>query len=119
MSTLITTIKYLATDIILDIITFPIWWYSHGLVTASQRFIRHLKLGLQVTGLKIWLLNLAKPMFGDTTWQGRLVSFAIRFIFLILRSLLMLIWLIFSLAILLIWLVLPPLIIYMIIKQLS
>lgn len=113
------TTKYLLKDLLLDFLTFPLWWYSRGLVLAARHFLRRLKIGLQFTGLKVWLLNLTKPMFGDVTWQGRLIGLTMRFIFLILRFLLMVIWLIFSLIILLLYLGLPPLIIYMLIQQLS
>ena len=118
MSTLITTIKYLATDIILDIITFPAWWYSQGLITAAKRFVRHLKTGLQFTGLKVWILSIFKPMFNDTSLQGRLVSVVMRFIFLILKTIIFSVWLIISTIIFLLWLALPPFVIYMIIQQL-
>ncbi|NQU77487.1 hypothetical protein HQ544_02205 [Candidatus Falkowbacteria bacterium] len=119
MSVFIFTIKYLAVDILLDFLLFPLWWYSHGLIKASQRFVRHLRYGLQITGLKIWLLNMFNPMFGEISWQGRLISFFMRLIFLIVKIISFILWFIFSLVVFLLWLALPLLIIYMVFQQLS
>ena len=111
------TIKYFFAEVLIDFIKFPIWWYSAGLVTAAKRFSRHLKFGLQYTGLKVWLLSIFKPMFGETSFQGRLISFFMRLFLLIFRTISMVVWLIVSLVILIFWVTLPPFIIYMIIRQ--
>jgi len=119
MSTLVSTIKYFATDVFLDFLAFPVWWYSRGLLSAAERFRRHLKFSVQITGIKIWVLNLFKPMFGETSYQGRLISFAMRFLFLIFKTILFIILLAITIIVFLVWIALPPFVIYMIIRQLS
>lgn len=113
----VSTTKYFLKDVLLDFLAFPVWWYSRGLMLAAKRFLNQLKIGLLFTGLKIWLLNLFKPMYGDVTWEGRLISFFMRFIFLILRFILMFLWLVFSFAVFLLYLALPPFVLYMIYRQ--
>ena len=113
----LSTIKHFFTETLIDFLKFPFWWYSVGLVNAAKRFSRHLKFGLQYTGLKVWLLNLFKPMFGETSIQGRLISFFMRLVLLIFRTIAMLVWFIISLVIFILWIILPPFIIFMIIRQ--
>ena len=114
----ISTIKYVLIEILLDFIKFPLWWYSSGLANAAKKFLRHIKIGLKTTGLKVWAQNLFKPMFNETSFQGRIISFFMRLILLIFRTIAMLVWLTVSLIIFSLWLALPPFVIYMIARQL-
>ena len=114
----LSTIKHFFAETLIDFLKFPIWWYSAGLVSAAKRFSRHLKFGLQYTGLKVWLLSIFKPMFGETSIQGRLISFFMRLILLIFRTMAMIIWFVVSLVIFLLWVILPLFVIFMIVRQL-
>ncbi|MBU4331902.1 hypothetical protein KKD19_00545 [Patescibacteria group bacterium] len=111
------TIKYVTLDILFDLVKFPVWWYTAGVQRAGKFFIRQLKLGLRAVGLKVWLANLFRPMFGDYSWEGRLISFFVRLLQIIARTILMILWLCVVLTLFLLWLVLPPFVIYMIIRQ--
>ncbi len=73
----------------LSIFTFPIWWYSEGLNLAWLHCKSKYQFVLRSTGLIIFIKNIAQPLYGDTTRQGRIISIFIRvvlFFFLVLWS---------------------------------
>jgi len=115
---LIATLKYIAVEIIWDIVYFPIWWYTKGLLrimnycldSATFHVKRRMALG-------IWLKNMFKPMYGDYTKEGRLISFFMRVIVLIWKLVGTVLWLIILVVIFIMWLLLPLIIIYYILFQ--
>ncbi|HOZ55890.1 MAG: hypothetical protein BWY51_00571 [Parcubacteria group bacterium ADurb.Bin316] len=105
-------------EIVRDILYFPLWWYSRGLiylVTSLFSFLKNREKGL---ALFVWIKNIFKPMYAQTDWQGVLISIFMRIVEIIARSIIMLFWIIIALASFLIWILLPPLVIYEIIFQL-
>ncbi len=115
---LVATIKYIAIEIIWDIIYFPVWWYSKGLVKAaifclqSARFHIHRRLALG-----IWLRNMFKPMYGDYTREGRIISIFMRMVVLVYKLIATILWLVCLFILFIAWIVLPILIIYYILYQ--
>ena len=69
-------------------------------------------------GLAVWAKNLFTPMYGQQDFMGKFISFFIRLIQIIVRSIFMLFWLIVGLVWLVFWIALPPLTIGGIIYQL-
>ncbi len=101
-----------------DIIYFPVWWYSRGLVKFILGVRNFLINQQKALALLVWIKNIFKPMYAQYDWQGMLISFFVRLGQIIFRSLVMLVW--FSLAFLAIcfWVLLPVLVIYEITIQL-
>ena len=102
----------LLTETIKDILFFPLWWYSRGLiqlVSGLKRFLINREKGL---AFFIWVKNFFKPMYGQSDWQGRLISMGMRFFMIIFRGLALLFWLIFCVFIFLLWLALPVLAVF-------
>lgn len=106
------------TEFAVKILYFPLWWYSKGLVNLLIALKNFLASEQKSLGLLIWIKNIFTPMYGQYDWQGRLISFFIRLVQIILRSAGMLFWLAACLAILAIWLIAPVFIFYQIIYQL-
>lgn len=100
---------------ILSILYFPFWWYSEGLA----KFFNFLRKTFQEIScpfvLKILLANLFKPMYGDYSREGRIISFFMRFFHLIWRIFKIILIFLLSLIALLIYLLLPLFIFYKII----
>jgi hypothetical protein len=98
---------------------FPLWWYSAGL--------RNFLLGLagfwinRARGLAIlvWIKNIHKPMYGQSDWQGRLISFLMRLVQIIARGLMMVFWSGVILVLLFGWIFLPLLVFYHLLFQLG
>ncbi len=90
-------LQRVTVQFILDVLYFPLWWYSAGALTA-MRFCFQL-FSDQQTKLApmLWLKNLFVPMYGQYDWQGRIVSVFIRFANVCIRSLVVIVWAIFYL----------------------
>lgn len=112
-------IKYIAIEILWDIVYFPIWWYSKGLARVgryclnSANFHLHRKLALG-----LWFRSMFKPMYGDYTKEGRIISFFMRIVVLVWKLLSVFVWFIILLIIFIAWVILPALVIYYILYQL-
>jgi len=106
------TTKIILIDLLRDIIYFPIWWYSAGLVLALKFYFKSLRAGAQRLALKILLKYWFKPMYGQRDWQGKIISFVMRTVQLIWNIFLMLIWFFVMTSVLFIYVILPVLVIY-------
>ena len=105
-------------EIARDIIYFPLWWYSRGLFNLLLGVRDFLVDKQKSLALLVWIKNIFKPMYGQYDWQGFLISFFVRLVQIIFRSIFMLFWAILGLAVIIFWLFLPILVIYEIIFQL-
>lgn len=105
-------LKFFLYDILLDALYTPVWWYTGGLASIFRFFIRNARYGANVIGIGIWLKSLFKPMYGERTWQGRIVSFVMRLIVLVWDIVIYLILLSALVAILLAWILLPLLLVW-------
>lgn len=106
------------TELVMDVLMFPIWWYGRGFWQWGKALLGFLKERERGIGLLVWIKNVFRPMYGQTDWQGKLISFVVRLVQIIFRSVVMLIWLLIALCLLLSWLVLPIFVIYEILFQL-
>lgn len=111
------TLRILA-EIGKDLIYFPIWWYSQGLFLFTKKLLLFLASQEKAWGLIIWIKNIFKPMYAQSDWQGRLISFFMRIVQILFRLMLMIFWLLFCLSALSIWLILPFFVLYQIYFQL-
>jgi len=110
-------LKYIALDLIGDILYWPVWWYSKGLIKTGLFCLEKIKDQEERLGVSIWIKNIFTPMFGQYDIEGRLISFFIRIFQIIARLILLLIWTILMLAVFIIWIVLPIFIIYQLINR--
>ncbi len=100
-----------------DILMFPLWWYTFGLVRTVRGLHEFLKNRERGLALHIWVKNLFRPMFGQTDWQGRLISIGMRLVQIFFRGIVMLVWAAVAVAALAAWLIIPPLVIFEIFFQ--
>ncbi|PIY96970.1 MAG: hypothetical protein COY66_02255 [Candidatus Kerfeldbacteria bacterium CG_4_10_14_0_8_um_filter_42_10] len=115
----INALKYVFIELIGKIFYFPVWWYTTGTKKVLFFIGRQISSLAEALSLKILFANLLKPMYGDYSRSGRLISFFVRifhFFFLLLTTV---IWVVVLVILFIIWLILPVFIIYSIIFQLS
>lgn len=105
-------------EMITDIIYFPLWWYSRGLLNLILGLKNFLADKQKSLALLVWVRNIFKPMYAQYDWQGILISFLVRLVQIIFRSIFMLFLAILALAVVIFWVLLPILVIYEIIFQL-
>ncbi len=113
------SLRFFFKDLIGDVFYFPIWWYTKGLAKGWRRFASTLRSANESLGLTIWIRNIFTPMFGQADWQGRIVSFFMRFFQIIFRSIIFIGWLIFGLIIFILRILFPIFVIYMILFNLG
>lgn len=100
-------LQRLAIEAILDVLYFPIWWYTGGVWHALMFCLDMLKEGNRNFAPGVWLRNIFVPMYGQYDWQGRIISFFMRLAQIIGRTFALLVWLVVCLIFFLIWLALP------------
>jgi len=67
----------------------------------------------------VWIKNIFTPMYGQTDWQGKLISFFMRLFQIIFRGIVMTFWLFFTFTQIAAWIALPFFISYEIIFQMG
>lgn len=104
--------EYIVISLIGDIFYFPFWWYTKGVKEVIKFCWMEIKDGEKYFALSIWIRNIFNPMYSQYDLQGRIVSFFIRLIQIIFRTIFLVIWSILVLGLILLWIFLPVLVIY-------
>lgn len=105
-------------ELVRDILYFPVWWYSRGLLNLAVGLKNFLVNKQKALALFVWIKNIFRPMYAQYDWAGMLISFFMRLVQIIFRSIIMLFWLMVSLAVIIFWILFPVFVIYEIIFQL-
>lgn len=101
----------IALEAVLDAFYFPLWWYTKGAYKASQWCAYLFADGNSRLAPMLWLKNIFVPMYGQYDWQGRIISFLMRFAQIIFRSFVLALWLLFCFLLFIVWLILPVLVV--------
>jgi len=88
-----------------------------GLLMIIQKNVIFIQDRQKSLSVLIWLKNIFKPMYGQTDLQGRLISFMVRVVQIIFRTIFLLFYIVVSFLVILLWIILPFLIFYEIIYQ--
>ena len=115
-SLLTNSLKFVAKDLVGSILYWPIWWYTKGFILAAKTLFNQIKEQERRIGLRSWLANLFKPMYGQYDWQGRLISFFMRLVVMIFRVFMLFLWAILIFILLIAWACLPIFAIFQISK---
>lgn len=100
-------IRDILLDLVREILYFPFWWYGAGLAKTAKFLWQRIKNMETRLGVKVWVVNIFTPMFGQRDIAGVLISFFMRIFQIIGRSLVLILWIILMFFLLLLWLVLP------------
>ncbi len=93
----------LTIEFFFDLFYFPVWWYTVGLARHAKSCVSIFQSGNEQLAPGLWLKNIFVPMFGQYDWQGRLVSFFIRFVNVIGRFLALCVWAAVTIVLFVIW----------------
>jgi hypothetical protein len=94
-------------DIVLDVLLFPVYWYSKGLLRMVTWAGESLLGALTSLSLGVWIKNLFVPMYGQRDWQSRLISIFMRSVQIIFRLLGFFFWAIIVLVALALYVAAP------------
>lgn len=104
-------------QIVGEILYFPIWWYSVGFFRLLKNVWRIFRNEEAALGFSVWLKNLFVPMYGQSDFAGRAISFFIRLVQIIFRGFILSVWLALLLLAVIFWLVLPIILLLALIFQ--
>lgn len=111
-------LQRMALDFVLDILYFPLWWYSSGAKRTLLGCFHQIQAINQNLAPGLWLRNIFVPMFGQYDWQGRIMSFFMRLVNVIARTIALGVSIIFVISFFFLWLAFPPFVIYMLVASL-
>ena len=109
-------LQRIALDFLLNIVYFPLWWYSGGIKKAGIYSANLFLSGNDYLAPGLWLRNIFVPMFGQSDWQGRLVSILMRFVNIVFRSIALIFWALIAVAVFFLWLAWLPAVVYLVLR---
>lgn len=101
-------LKTAAGEGLSEMLRLPLWWYTTGLTQTLGRLARSVKSSARYFGVDVWAKYLFVPMYGDTSLAGRAISFPVRLVVLLGKSLAVAAWLVIAFALAAIYLVILP-----------
>jgi hypothetical protein len=111
------TATFLLRELVGEILYFPVWWYSQGLRLAWQRLIRQWARLYNRLGLRFLFANMGKPMYGDYTRSGKVISFFFRLFLVGWSMLVMLFGGALAVFIFLAWIITPLVVMALLVRQ--
>lgn len=111
--------RFVVRDILIDIIRFPIWWYTRGTANALRFVWSELLSIIDRLSLRILIRNLGKPMYGDYSRSGRIISFFIRLMVFGFKLVGLAIWIAVLFAGLSLWFFVLPAAVFQVVIQLA
>ena len=104
--------RYFFVDLLGGIVLFPVWWYTRGLV-RMWKFVAHsIRDEARVLGIWIWLKNIFVPMYAAYDIWGRIISFFMRGVQIIGRTIFLIVYVILTILLFLAYLILPVIIVW-------
>lgn len=113
------TLKFIGKDIILNVLYFPVWWYSAGALAIFKKIISEARNFAHDLNLGILFKYLFKPMYGMTDIWSRIISFIVRIGHFSVLFFITGLWLVVLFLLFLAWLALPILVVYSLVYQLG
>lgn len=65
-------------EVVGDVVRFPIWWYTAGVIHTIQSLVRWWQHSARTLAIAVWIKNLFVPMYGQYNIQGRIISVVVR-----------------------------------------
>ena len=90
-----------------DMVYAPVWWYSKGIIFWLKKISNLVKSGNEMFAPGLWAKNIFVPMFGQYDWQGRIISFVMRFAQVVVRGFLLGVWVGGCLVLSVLWIIFP------------
>lgn len=98
---------FLLREFVGDVLYWPVWWYSRGLGQTASALVRSWQRVIDHLSLPILFRTMGKPMYGDYTRSGRVISLFFRLFLVATRLVLVVAWAVVDVILLLLWLAGP------------
>lgn len=109
---------FILRELIGELLYFPVWWYSHGLTSTARTLLNRWLGAVNRLSIMIMLRTMGKPMYGDYTRSGKIISFFFRLLILGFKLIQLGIWTVILVIAMLAWIVGPIFATAMLIRQL-
>jgi|GEM_PF-183402 len=106
-SAVLSSARFVVKELIGDFITWPVWWYSTGLVRFLRRRWQALVAFEASIGLTVWVINWTKPMFAQYDILGKAISLVMRTILIAVKTVQLMIFGVLQAVFVAGWLMLP------------
>lgn len=103
---------FIVKDIIWNVVYFPLWWYTRGLLRILQMIKREIGGVARMLHLPTLFKYLLKPMYGYTDIVSRIISFYVRIVQFVVLLAFTLVVVAGLLVLLVIWMLAPVITIY-------
>lgn len=103
--------KSIAIDSVGDFFYFPLWWYTSGLYRMITNATGRVLDTADHLAIRLLLLNIFKPMFAQYDRAGRVISFFMRLIILLVRLMYLVVFSLLQALLVIVWIVAPAVII--------
>ncbi|MFA6534525.1 MAG: hypothetical protein WCT37_05155 [Patescibacteria group bacterium] len=110
--------KFIAKDIVGNVLYWPVWWYSAGLAIFVKERWQSLRDFEGEVGLTVWIVNWFKPMYGESDLVGKAISFVMRTVMIVFKAWQIALYFFCQVAVVAIWLLLPPVAVWQVVKGL-
>lgn len=95
-----------------DIIFFPKWLFFEGTKRTIRNARRWIEWYSQKYAIAILVKNIGQPMYGQDDWQGRIISFFVRFFHLLAVVIGYIVWSLGVIALMALWFAWPILLLW-------
>lgn len=103
----LTMVGRLLLSFVYDVVYAPVWWYTEGLVWCIAGLGRSARNAWNSAGVGLWMKNIFVPMYGQTDFWGRLISFLIRVANIFGRFVWVLVWVLVLIVAWCVWMLVP------------
>lgn len=114
---LITQLSQSVALALADVLTFPWWWYVSGFPAVLRWAGQTLRGWEHTVGFALWAKHLFVPMFGQTDWQSRMISVALRLAVLLGRMVQVVLGALAVALAVIAYLALPPIVIVQVVRS--
>ena len=70
----------------LNILSFPLWWYTVGAGLTWKRYKRQIHFAVTKSGILLFARHMREPLYGDYTRSGVILGFFLRTILLVFKT---------------------------------
>lgn len=90
--------RLILTELVGGFLALPVWWYTRGLSIMSDWVRRTIREASEMFALGVWVRNLFVPMYGETEWSGKIISFGVRIAMIFVRGVAVAFWTVLALG---------------------
>lgn len=114
----ILVLQRLLIELAIDIVYFPLWWYTAGAKKTLLACGRMIAEANRNFAPWLWFKNIFVPMFGQYDFAGRVTSFIVRAANVFGRTFALCIWICVVFVLFLLWLAFPLFVLTMLFEAL-